>query len=60
MQPIIIHIQQGHKECDVRIDQLPDGRNEINIKFFPGFPIESNTLYERIAAAVFSEAKKEE
>lgn len=59
MTPIIIHIQQGHKECEIIINELPDGRNEIDIKFTPSFPIESNTLYERIAAAVFNEAKKE-
>lgn len=60
MNPIIIHIQQANKRCDIRVHQFPDGKNVIDINFSPCFPTEVDSLYEKIAAAVFNEVKKDE
>lgn len=57
MQPIIIHIQQGNKQCEAIVMEGENGKAEITLKFRPCFPTMSNTLYEKIAAAVYNEVK---
>lgn len=58
MQPIIIHIEQGDKECEAIVMEGLDGKIHIDIKFRPTFPTLRNTLFEKLAYAMYSEIKK--